>query len=289
MGIQQDSRHKRRATGGKRAAYRKHRKFRLGRQPALTKLGETRVRQIRVRGGNIKLRALRLDSGIFSWGSEGISRKSRIDSVVYNGANNEFVRTNTLVKGEIIKIDAAPYRLWYESYYGVPIKTVSDSVKISKTKAPKAAAPAKDAKAAAPAKDAKAAAPAKDAKAAAPAKGAAKDAKEAAPAKPAAKDAKPAAKDAKAKAAATGVRRLSSRVSGKEGGIKTTSSALARYRQRAHKRVLDPVFQEQFSSGFLLAAIASRPGQVGRVDGYLLEGKELEFYLKKTQKKKSQK
>lgn len=71
LGIQQDSRHKRRATGGKRASYRKHRKFLLGRQSAHTKLGETRVRPVRTRGGNTKLRALRLDSGIFAWGAEG--------------------------------------------------------------------------------------------------------------------------------------------------------------------------------------------------------------------------
>jgi small subunit ribosomal protein S8e len=51
----------------------------------------------------------------------GISRKTRIHSVVYNGANNEFVRTNTLVKGGIVQIDAAPFRLWYESYYGVTL------------------------------------------------------------------------------------------------------------------------------------------------------------------------
>jgi small subunit ribosomal protein S8e len=30
-----------------------------------------------------------------------------------------------------------------------------------------------------------------------------------------------------------------------------------------------------------------RPGQCGRADGYILEGKELDFYLKKMQKKKS--
>ena len=30
-----------------------------------------------------------------------------------------------------------------------------------------------------------------------------------------------------------------------------------------------------------LARIASRPGQSGRCDGYILEGKELEFYIKK--------
>lgn len=62
----------------------------------------------------------------------GISRKARIHSVVYNGANNEFVRTNTLVKGGIVQIDAAPFRLWYESFYGVALG-----------KAKKTAAPAK--------------------------------------------------------------------------------------------------------------------------------------------------
>ena len=28
-----------------------------------------------------------------------------------------------------------------------------------------------------------------------------------------------------------------------------------------------------------------QPGQVGKADGYLLEGKELEFYVKKLEKK----
>ena len=43
----------------------------------------------------------------------------------------------------------------------------------------------------------------------------------------------------------------------------------------------------QFASGRLLAAIASRPGQCGRADGYILEGKELEFYQRKLQRKKA--
>merc|ERR1712235_118878 len=38
---------------------------------------------------------------------------------------------------------------------------------------------------------------------------------------------------------------------------------------------------EQFSQGRLLARIASRPGQTGRCDGYILEGKELDFYVRK--------
>ena len=36
------------------------------------------------------------------------------------------------------------------------------------------------------------------------------------------------------------------------------------------------------------ACVASRPGQSGRCDGYLLKGKELEFYLKKMKPKKNQ-
>jgi len=45
--------------------------------------------------------------------------------------------------------------------------------------------------------------------------------------------------------------------------------------------------EEQFMSGKLYACIGSRPGQSGRCDGYILEGKELEFYHKKIKSKKS--
>lgn len=35
------------------------------------------------------------------------------------------------------------------------------------------------------------------------------------------------------------------------------------------------------------ASISSRPGQSGRADGYILEGKELEFYMRKIKSKKT--
>jgi len=76
---------------------------------------------VRTRGGNRKFRALRLDSGNFSWGSEGISRKTRVIGVVYHPSNNELVRTNTLTKSAVIQIDAAPFRQWYEAYYGTTL------------------------------------------------------------------------------------------------------------------------------------------------------------------------
>ncbi|RCH77901.1 40S ribosomal protein, partial [Rhizopus stolonifer] len=96
-------------------------RFELGRPSASTKLGGKRIHLVRVRGGNYKHRALRLDSGNFSWGSEGISRKTRLLTVNYNASNNELVRTNTLVKGAVIQIDATPFRQWYESHYAISL------------------------------------------------------------------------------------------------------------------------------------------------------------------------
>merc|ERR1712226_383114 len=103
---------KRRETGGRRAKFRKKRKFELGRPAAMTKIGEKRVREVRCRGGNLKYRALRLDTGNFSWGTEVCTRKVRILDVTYNASNNELVRTKTLVKGAIILIDAHPFQQW---------------------------------------------------------------------------------------------------------------------------------------------------------------------------------
>ncbi|KAG1826475.1 ribosomal protein S8e/ribosomal biogenesis NSA2 [Suillus discolor] len=198
MGISRSSRHKRSATGAQRAYYRKKRKFELGRQPASTKLGAKRVHTVRVRGGNTKYRALRLDTGNFAWASEHVTRKTRLISVVYNASNNELVRTNTLVKGAIIQIDATPFRQWYESHYAQPISK----------------------------------------------------------------------KGAAAKTATA------------EEGKK--SNHLQRIiAERKQNAKIDPLLESQFAAGRLYACISSRPGQSGRSDGYILEGKELEFYVRK--------
>ncbi|CAM0945754.1 unnamed protein product [Alopecurus aequalis] len=215
MGISRDSMHKRRATGGKQKAWRKKRKYELGRQPANTKLSSNKtVRRVRVRGGNVKWRALRLDTGNYSWGSEAVTRKTRLLDVVYNSSNNELVRTQTLVKNAIVQVDAAPFKQWYLTHYGVDIGR--------KKKVPAAAK--KDAT------EGDAAAPAEEAK--------------------------------------------------------KSNSVQRKLEKRQQGRTLDSHIEEQFSSGRLLACISSRPGQCGRADGYILEGKELEFYMRKLQKKK---
>merc|ERR1719389_670987 len=121
MSISRNSRHKRRSTGGRMPVHKKKRKFEMGRTPAMTKIGDRRIILVRGRGNNMKHRALRLDHGNFSWGSESQSRKTRIIDVVYNATNNELVRTKTIVKNCIVKIDANPFRQWYLQHYNVEL------------------------------------------------------------------------------------------------------------------------------------------------------------------------
>jgi len=183
-----------------------------------TKLSSNKtVRRVRVRGGNVKWRALRLDTGNFSWGSEAVTRKTRLLDVVYNASNNELVRTQTLVKNAIVQVDAAPFKGWYLTHYGVDIGR-----KKKTTAAKKEAAEGQEGEVAAVATE----------------------------------------------------------------EAKKSNNVQRKLEKRQQGRTLDSHIEEQFSSGRLLACISSRPGQCGRADGYILEGKELEFYMRKLQKKK---
>jgi small subunit ribosomal protein S8e len=116
------------------------------------------------------------------------------------------VRTQTLVKGAIVQIDAAPFRQWYQQHYGVELG-------------------------------------------------------------------------------------LKKGAAAKEGEAPPTQSS--HVKRKLEKRVSDAAFapldvdmEAQFTTGRLYAVVTSRPGQCGRCDGYVLEGKELAFYAKKMQKKK---
>ncbi|CAD0084477.1 unnamed protein product [Aureobasidium vineae] len=171
MGISRSGNWKRSASGAKRSA---------------------RIHLVRTRGGNRKFRALRLDSGNFSWGSEGISRKTRVIAVAYHPSNNELVRTNTLTKSAVVQIDAAPFRQWYEAHYG----------------------------------------------------------------------------------AALGRRRQA-----KGETEETKKSKSVEKKQEARTKA-----SGKFEAGRLFAVVASRPGQSGRVDGYILEGEELAFYQRAIRK-----
>lgn len=140
---------------------------------------------------------------MFSWGSESISKKTRVLDVVYNATNNELVRTKTIVKNCIVVIDGNPFRQWYLKHYDIELnkKKLEESNKAREE-------------------------------------------------------------------------------------AKRSKHLVATLKGRAKDRVIDQKVADQFNSGRLFACVVARPGQSGRCDGYILEGKELEFYMKKMEKKK---
>ncbi|ORD99747.1 RS8B [Hepatospora eriocheir] len=109
MGITRCGRHKKSNSGAKRNKMQKKRKNMMGRQPSNTKIGETRVKALRVRGGNYKQRALRLNSGEFLLKSGNMKANVNIEQVIYHPSNNDLVRTNTLTKSSVVKIAAEPF------------------------------------------------------------------------------------------------------------------------------------------------------------------------------------
>lgn len=57
--------------------------------------------------------------------------------------------------------------------------------------------------------------------------------------------------------------------------------AVKKYEERKKTAKIDPLLESQFHVGRLYACISSRPGQSGRADGYIIEGEELAFYIRK--------
>ena len=75
----------------------------------------------------------------------------------------------------------------------------------------------------------------------------------------------------------------------KEGNVETAGKsqrAVKRIEERQKDRVLEAKVGDLFAQQRLYACISSRPGQSGRADGYILEGKELEFYAKKIESRR---
>jgi len=65
-----------------------------------------------------------------------------------------------------------------------------------------------------------------------------------------------------------------------------SGAMLKKWRLRNVSRVLEAAISEQFEKGRLYAKVSTSPGQCGSADGYILEGEELAFYVKKMQAKK---
>merc|ERR1719420_1423163 len=73
---------------------------------------------------------------------------------------------------------------------------------------------------------------------------------------------------------------------GRKKNWEPTEEEKTKLDKRERTSAIEKELESQFMQGKLLAKINSRPGQCGRADGYILEGAELEFYVKKMKTKK---
>ena len=101
----------RRESGKRYRISRRKKRFEIGRAPADTTLGEGRNRIIRTRGGNLKVRALRTQYANISTPATGETKKAKIETVVENHADPNYMRRNILTKGAVIKTELGKARV----------------------------------------------------------------------------------------------------------------------------------------------------------------------------------
>lgn len=105
------SRSRRKITGGRYIASHKKKLRELGRPTTLTKLGADKIVQLRVRGGNEKVRLLTAETvNVFDPSAKKCS-KLKIQTIVDNPANRHFIRRNIITKGAVLKTEKGDARV----------------------------------------------------------------------------------------------------------------------------------------------------------------------------------
>ncbi len=92
-------------TGGRKRPLRKKRKYELGRPSSQTTIGKTRVKKIRTRGANLKVRILSTDLVNVTNTKTGESKLVKLLNVLENPANPHFVTRNIVTKGAIVQTE----------------------------------------------------------------------------------------------------------------------------------------------------------------------------------------
>jgi small subunit ribosomal protein S8e len=96
----------RRSKTGRRIRYsRGKRKFEIGREAHLTTIGNISIKKLRTLGSNQKIRAKTIDYAYIIDKKNNKTTKSKINSVVGNPANINYIRRNIINKGAIIETD----------------------------------------------------------------------------------------------------------------------------------------------------------------------------------------
>ena len=90
-------------SGARNVANRGKRKSELGRDPAETRVDEKRLRKIRTRGGNEKLRLASANKINLTDAKSGKTQITDILGVIENNANPNYVRRNIITKGAVVE------------------------------------------------------------------------------------------------------------------------------------------------------------------------------------------
>jgi small subunit ribosomal protein S8e len=111
MVLVQKGRVGRKPTGGRYNAYRKKRKYEIGRAATLTKIGTEKVKVIKTKGDCIKAKVLVAQVANILDPKTKKFTKAAIKTVAECPANRHFVRRNIIVKGTVITTDIGKARV----------------------------------------------------------------------------------------------------------------------------------------------------------------------------------
>jgi len=103
MSVWHGDSHKKKPSGGRKRSYRKKRKFEQGLFPAETILGETKRKDGRKTGGNLKVKVLRDEYACVTDPESGKTEKVEVRRVIRNPANVDYDRRGVITKGAIIE------------------------------------------------------------------------------------------------------------------------------------------------------------------------------------------
>ena len=101
----------RKISGGRIRMARKKRRYELGREPVHTHIGDRRIKIVRVRGGNYKIKVLRDTFVNVHNPKTGKAEKVKVISVVENPANPHFAQRNIITKGAIVETPIGKVRI----------------------------------------------------------------------------------------------------------------------------------------------------------------------------------
>jgi len=100
----------RKPTGGKIRVSRGKRKSEAGRAPAFTRIGERRLKIVRVRGGGLKLRLIAGDQINVALGG-GVTRRARILGFIENPSDKVLSRRGIITRGALVRTELGVVRV----------------------------------------------------------------------------------------------------------------------------------------------------------------------------------